>query len=58
MSSLKMLGSTNEELEMQVTSALRFAANLLGVKFLGHLILGSPDSEEGRGYVSAVENLE
>ena len=55
MSSLKMLGSTNEELEMQITSALRFAANLLGVKFLGHLILGSPDSEEGRGFVSIIE---
>ena len=47
MSSSKMLGSTNEELQMHLAAALRSAANLLGIKFLDHLILGSPDSEYG-----------
>ena len=37
---------------MMITAALQSAANLLGVKFL---ILGSPDCEDGRGFVSIVE---
>ena len=40
---------------MMITAALQSAANLLGVKFLDHLILGSPDCEDGRGFVSIVE---
>ena len=39
-------------------TALQFAANPLGVKFLDYLILGSPDCEDGRGYVSVVDFLE
>lgn len=31
------------------------ASDLLGVKFLGHLILGAPDSEAGHGFVSIAE---
>ena len=58
MSSSKMLGSTNEELAMHLAAALQSAANLLGIKFLDHLALGSPDCEEGRGYVSVMERGE
>ena len=41
--------------DLQLTATLQSAANLLGIKFLDHLILGSPDCEEGRGYVSVME---
>ena len=34
------------------------AARLLGIKFLDHLVLGSADYEEGRGFVSVVDYLE
>jgi hypothetical protein len=33
---------------MHLAAALQSAANLLGIKFLGRLILGSPDCEGGR----------
>ena len=46
---------TPSKADLQLTTALQSAANLLGVKFLDHLILGSSDSEDGRGYVSIVE---
>ncbi len=38
-----------------MTSTLKSAAKLLGIKFLDHLIIGAPDSEDGRGFVSVVE---
>ena len=41
--------------DLQLTTTLQSAAQLLGIKFLDHLILGSPDSENGRGFVSVVE---
>ena len=41
--------------DLQLTATLQSAASLLGVKFLDHIILGSPDSEDGRGYVSMME---
>ena len=41
--------------DLKLTAALRSAANLLGIKFLDHFILGSPDSETGRGFVSIAE---
>ena len=44
--------------DLQLTTTLRSAANLFGIKFLDHLILGSPDCEEGRGYVSVVDYME
>ena len=44
--------------DLHLTKALQSAAQLLGVKFLDHLILGSPDSEDGRGFVSVIEQLE
>ena len=34
------------------------AARLLGIKFLDHLVLGSADCEDGRGFVSIVDYLE
>ncbi len=48
---------TPSKADMQLTTTLQSAARLLGLKFLDHLILGSPDCEEGRGYVSVVESL-
>ena len=44
--------------DLHLTSTLKSAAQLLGIKFLDHLILGSPDSENGRGFVSVVEHQE
>ena len=44
--------------DYQFTSVLQSTARLLGVKFLDHLVLGSPDCEEGRGYVSVTEREE
>ena len=44
--------------DSQPAAALQFAANLLGVKFLDHLILSSPDFVEGRGFVSTCEWLD
>ena len=41
--------------DLRLTTALQSAANLLGVKFLDHLILGSHDCEGGRGFVSVME---
>ena len=34
---------------------LQFTARLLDLKFLGHLLLGSPDCAEGRGFLSVME---
>lgn len=36
-------------------STMGSASDPLGVKFLDHLILGAPDSEAGRGFVSIAE---
>ena len=49
---------TPSKSDLQFTSALQSTARLLGIKFLDHLILGSPDCEGGRGYVSVTERLE
>ena len=49
---------TPSKADLQLTKTLQSAAQLLGVKFLNHLILGSPDCEEGRGYVSVMEWIE
>ena len=43
--------------EAIITSSFKSAAQLLGIKFLDHLILGSSDSEDGRGFVLAMEGL-
>ena len=47
---------TPSKADMQLTSVLQSTARLLGIKFLDHLILGSPDCEGGKGYVSVMEN--
>ena len=46
---------TPSKADLQLTSALQSTARLLGIKFLDHLVLGSPDCEGGKGYVSVVE---
>ncbi len=46
---------TPSKADLQLTSALQSTARLLGIKFLDHLILGSPDCEKGRGFVSIIE---
>ena len=45
------MASTFNEADLLLTVTLQSAARLLGLKFLDHLVLGSPDCEEGRGYV-------
>ncbi len=49
---------TPSKADMQLTATLQSTARLLGLKFLDHLILGSPDCKDGRGYVSVVDFLE
>ena len=44
--------------DWRLTSALQSTARLLGVKFLDHLVLGSPDCEDGQGFVSVTEREE
>ena len=51
------MASTFNEADLLLTVTLQSAARLLGLNFLDHLILGSPDCEEGRGYVSVIECL-
>ena len=46
---------TPSKADLQLTVALQSAAQLLGIKFLDHLILGLLDCEGGRGYVSVME---
>ena len=46
---------TPSKADLQLTSALQSTANLLGIKFLDHLVLGSADCEDGRAFVSAIE---
>ena len=41
--------------DLHLTSTLKSAAQLLGTKFLDHLILGSPECEDGKGFVSIEE---
>ena len=49
---------TPSKADKQLTSALQSTTRLLGIKFLDHLVLGSADCEDGRGYVSAMEGQE
>ncbi len=43
--------------DTEVSTNISFAAANGHVRILDHLILGSPDSEDGRGYVSVIECL-
>ena len=49
---------TPSKADKQLTAALQSVANLLGIKFLDHLVLGSADCEKGRGFVSVAERKE
>lgn len=44
--------------DVVMTKKLITGAELLGVRMLDHLVLGSPECENGRGFVSVVEQLE
>ena len=50
--------STFNEADIPLVATLQSTARLLGVKFLDHLVLGSADCEDGRGFVSVVDYLE
>ena len=50
--------STFNEADIPLVATLQSTARLLGIKFLDHLVLGSPDCEDGRGFVSVVDCLE
>ena len=49
---------TPSRVDVEMTRKLIAGAELLGVKLLDHLILGSPECEEDRGFVSIIEHLE
>ena len=44
--------------DVEMTRKLMAGAELLGIRLLDHLILGSPECEEDRGFVSIIEHLE
>ena len=48
---------TPSKADMQLTSVLQSTARLLGIKFLDHLVLGSADCKDGRGFVSVTESM-
>ena len=39
----------------RLSEGLQSTARLLGIKFLDHLVLGSADCKDGRGFVSVVD---
>ena len=44
--------------DVEMTRKLMAGAELLGVRLLDHLVIGSPACEDGRGFVSILEQLE
>ena len=44
--------------DVEMTRKLMAGAELLGVGLLDHLIIGSPECEDGRGFVSIMEQIE
>ena len=44
--------------DVEMTRKLMAGAELIGVRLLDHLIIGSPESEDGRGFVSIMEQIE
>ena len=44
--------------DVEMTRKLMAGAELLGVRLLDHLVIGSPKSEDGRGFVSIFERME
>ena len=49
---------TPSKADLQLTSALQSIAEILGIKFLDHLILGSPNSAAGCGFASIMELMD
>ena len=49
------MASTFSKDDLQLTATLQSTARLLGIKFLDHLVLGSTDCEDGRGFVSVMK---
>ena len=41
----------------RLSEGLQSAAQMLGIKFLYHLLLGSADCEDGRAFVSVTESI-
>lgn len=48
---------TPSSADVDVTKRLREVAESLGVRFLDHLVIGAPDSEDGAGFVSILALL-
>ena len=44
--------------DVEMTRKLMAGAELIGVRLLDHLIIGSPECEDGRGFVSIMEQIE
>ena len=44
--------------DVEMTRKLMAGAELLGIRLLDHLIIGSPEREDGRGFVSIMEQIE
>ena len=44
--------------DVEMTRKLMAGAELLGVRLLDHLVIGSPECENGRGFASILEMLE
>ena len=44
--------------DVEMTRKLMAGAELLGVRLLDHLVIGSPECENGRGFASVFEMLE
>lgn len=46
---------TPSRADLDATNRLRQGAELVGLRFMDHLILGSTDSDKGKGFVSLAE---
>ena len=44
--------------DVEMTRKLMAGSELLGVRLLDHLVIGSPECENGRGFASVFEMLE
>ena len=48
---------TPSKADIAVTAKLKAGAELVGLAFIDHLVIGSPDSANGLGFVSMAEEL-
>ena len=44
--------------DVEMTRKLMAGSELLGIRLLDHLVIGSPECEDGRGFVSILEQVE